>query len=352
VTTLDATLGYAVGDFTLDARVEIAASEVVAVLGPNGSGKSTTLRLLAGLSALASGEIVLDGEVLDRPGSGTFVPAERRPVSVVFQDYLLFPHLSALENVAFGLRSRGVGTAEARVRAREWLERFGLGDKAADKPRRLSGGQAQRVALARSLAPGPRLLLLDEPLAALDVGTRATVRRDLRRFLDEFTGATVLVTHDPLDAIALASRVVILEGGQVSQTGTIEDVTTRPMSRYVADLIGLNLLRGEADGRTIAIAGSGAEVAVAEPSTGAVYVLIHPHSVALHATRPDGSPRNQWPGRIVGFDLLGDRVRVRVDGEVPLIAEVTPAAVAALDLVEGTEVWTAVKATEVETYPA
>jgi molybdate transport system ATP-binding protein len=351
IMTLDARLDVTLDAFHLDAELRIESGEVVAVLGPNGSGKTTALRLLAGLLALDHGHIELDDSILDDPAAGVFVPAEQRAVSVVFQDYLLFPHLSALDNIAFGLRSRHIAKTEARVRAHEWLERLDLADKARDKPRRLSGGQAQRVALARALAPEPRLLLLDEPFAALDAGTRTTVRRDLRRYLDEFDGATVLVTHDPLDAIALASHIVILEGGTVSQTGSIEAITQRPTSRYVADLIGLNLLHGIGHDSTITLDQSGAQVTVAEPTEGPVHVLIHPNAVALHTTKPDGSPRNQWAGRIDGFDLLGDRVRVRVRGNVALVAEITPAAVAALDLREGQDVWTVVKATEIETYP-
>lgn len=349
---LDAHLQVALDDFRLDVSLAIGAGEVVAILGPNGSGKTTTLRLLAGLLALDGGHLVVDEVPLDDPARGVFVAPEGRPVSVVFQDYLLFPHLSALDNVAFGLRARGHDKAAARTEARSWLERLDLGDKAGERPRRLSGGQAQRVALARALAPHPRLLLLDEPFAALDAGTRTTVRRDVRRHLDDFGGATILVTHDPLDAIALASRVVILETSHVTQAGPIQAITERPTSRYVADLIGLNLLRGVAHGTTVTLDVTHAVVAIADHAEGPVHALIHPNAVSLHTTRPAGSPRNQWPGRIDGFDLLGDRVRVRVHGEVPLVAEITPAAVQALDLREGQEVWTAVKATEIETYPA
>jgi len=350
--SLDATLDLTIGDFALDLELQIDPGEVVAVLGPNASGKTTTLRLLAGLLALDGGHIRLEGTMLDDPRTATFAVPERRAVSVVFQDYLLFPHLTALDNVAFGLRAQGASTADARRDAQTWLDRFGVGDKAAQKPRRLSGGQAQRVALARALAPSPRLLLLDEPFAALDVGTRTTVRRDVRRHLDAFSGATVLVTHDPLDAIALASRVIIIEAGRIVQAGSIQEITERPTSRYVADLIGLNLLHGTAHGTTVALDGDKTTVTVADPVEGAVHVLIHPNAVALHLSRPEGSPRNQWPGTIAGFDLLGDRVRVRVQGSVPLVAEVTPAAVAALGLREGQAVWTAVKATEIMAYPS
>jgi molybdate transport system ATP-binding protein len=349
---LDAHLRVTIGDFALDLDLQVGAGEVVALLGPNGSGKTTTLRLLAGLLALDSGHVTVGGSRVDDPATRTFLAPEQRAVSVVFQDYLLFPHLSALENVAFGLRARGVAKGAARRDAAGWLDTFELGDLAGRKPKQLSGGQAQRVALARALAPSPRVLLLDEPLAALDAGTRTTVRRDLRRHLDDFDGATVLVTHDPLDAIALASRVVILEHGRVSQAGSIQEITERPTSRYVADLIGLNLLHGTASGTTVALGDTDALVTIADAADGPVHVLIHPNAVALHTEPPGGSARNRWPGRVAGFDLLGDRVRVRVEGAVPLVAEVTPAAVAALDLREGQDVWTAVKATEIETYPS
>jgi molybdate transport system ATP-binding protein len=348
---LDSRLEVTRDEFHLAAEVQIARGEVVALLGPNGSGKTTIVRVLAGLLALNAGHVRLEGETLDDPSTTSFVQAERRRVSVVFQDYLLFPHLSASDNVAFGLRARGVAKGTARAEAARWLASFDLADKATVKPGRLSGGQAQRVAIARALAPSPRLLLLDEPLAALDAGTRATVRRDLRRHLEGFDGATLLVTHDPLDAIALAQRVVILEAGSVTQAGSIDDITRRPTSRYVADLIGLNLLRGVARGTSVALDGSAAHVAIADPAEGPVHVLIQPHAVALHTRPPEGSPRNQWPGVVEGFDLLGDRVRVRIGGEVPLVAEVTPAAVASLGLDQGQAVWAAVKATEVETYP-
>lgn len=348
---LDARLRLTLGDLDLSVDVQVGPGEVVAVLGPNGAGKSTTLRLLAGLLALDDGHVAIDGTVVDEPAARTFLVPERRAASVVFQDYLLFPHLTALENVAFGLRAQGRPARGARADAAALLDRFGLAEHAARKPRQLSGGQAQRVALARALAPSPRLLLLDEPLAALDAGTRTTVRRDLRRHLDDFDGATVLVTHDPLDAIALATRIVILEHGRVSQEGSISAITERPTSRYVADLIGLNLLRGVANGTAVALDGSAASITTADAGDGPVHVLVHPNAVAIHLSEPAGSPRNRWPGRVVGFDLLGDRVRVRVDGPVPLVAEVTPAAVAELDLHEGLDVWTSVKATEVEIYP-
>jgi molybdate transport system ATP-binding protein len=336
----------------LDLAVELGAGdgETVAVLGPNGAGKTTLLRALAGLLPLDRGRIVVDGVVVDEPSHRTYVPPERRSVGVVFQDYLLFPHLSARENVAFGLRANGMGRAEARRRADEWLARLGLAGRGGGKPSNLSGGQAQRVALARALAPEPKLLLLDEPLAALDVGIRVELRRELRTLLSDFGGARVLVTHELLDAVALADRIVVLENGCVAQEGPISEVSARPRSRYVADLVGINLLRGRARGSHVTLA-SGGVVVAADEIAGDVYVTVQPHAVALHRKYPEGSPRNVWQGTVRGTDLLGDRVRVHLEGAVPLVAEVTPAAVAELDLHDGVEVWATVKATELQVYP-
>ena len=291
----------------------------------------------------------IDDAVMDDPAAGTFVVPERRGVGVVFQDYLLFPHLTVLENVAFGLRSRGVARAEARRRAQAWLARVGLADRAGAKPGSLSGGQQQRVALARALVTEPRLVLLDEPLAALDVGTRTELRRDLRTHLATFGGARVLVTHELLDAVALADRLVVLEDGRVAQSGAVHEVTTRPRSRYVADLVGVNLLRGVAQGHEITLDGGGV-VITADPVAGDVYVAIQPHSVSLHRAQPEGSPRNVWSGRVRGVDLLGDRVRIHVDGAVPIVAEVTAGAVGDLGLHDGVDVWATVKATDVSVY--
>jgi molybdate transport system ATP-binding protein len=261
----------------------------------------------------------------------------------------LFPHLTVVENVAFGLRAQR--RPQPAALARRWLDDAGLGDRADAMPRSLSGGQAQRVALLRALATEPKLLLLDEPLSALDVSIRAEVRRELTRQLASFHGVRLLVTHDPLEAIALADRLVVLEQGSVVQSGTPDEVTAQPRSRFVADLAGVNLLRGRARGDYVSVAGD-ALVAAAEAGTGDVFAVIHPRAVALYKTRPDGTPRNVWHGRVDSVDLYGDRVRVRVKGPVPLVAEVTRAAVQELGLAAGTDVWMAVKATEVSVYPA
>jgi molybdate transport system ATP-binding protein len=349
--TLDADVRLQLGLLDLSVRIEARDGETVAVLGPNGAGKSTLLRALAGIAPLEGGHIVVDGTTVDDPATDCYVVPEQRSVGVVFQDYLLFPHLSVLENVAFGLRSRGVPRNRARAQAREWLERLGIADRADARPATLSGGLQQRVALARALVTEPRLLLLDEPLAALDVGTRTDLRRELRTLLGSSPGARVLVTHDLLDAVALADRLVVLERGRVAQEGAVAEVSQRPRSRYVADLVGINLLRGVGHDHGVELA-SGGVVVTADPVAGDVYVAIQPHSVGLHLTCPEGSARNVWQGRIRATDLLGDRVRVHVESPVPLVAEVTAAAARELGLRDGVGVWSSVKATDLEVYPA
>jgi molybdate transport system ATP-binding protein len=349
--SLDASIQLTLGPLDLEMELAIDETEVVALLGPNGAGKTTLLRAIAGLEPFQSGHVHLDGAVLEDTATGHYVPTERRPIGFVFQDYLLFPHLNVLDNVAFGLRSRGTARAAAADRAMQWLDRVGLKTYARAKPTELSGGQRQRVALARALAPDPRLLLLDEPLAALDVTTRAEVRRDLKRHLASFKGVRLVVTHDPLEAVALADRLIVMEKGRLVQTGTPAEVTERPRSQYVADLVGVNLLRGTANHGFVKVPG-GSVVLAASALSGDVFAVIHPRAVAIHRNRPEGSPRNVWPGRATNIELMGNRVRVRIDGEVPLVAEVTPAALKDLDLVEGGEVWISFKATEVGVYPA
>jgi molybdate transport system ATP-binding protein len=348
--TLSARIARTVGTLDLDVDVVVGDGEVVALLGPTGAGKTTVLRTLAGLAGVDRGRVELDGEVLDDPGAATFVPAEQRPVGMVFQDLLLFPHLSVADNVAFGPRSRGASRRDAAATAVAWLDRVGLGELAGERTDALSGGQGQRVALARALATGPRLVLLDEPLAALDADTRSSVRRDLCRHLADVGGSTVLVTHDPLDALALADRVIVLEAGRVTQSGTLADVTSRPRTPYVAGLLGVNLLRGDAEGTTVRLDGGGT-MTIADRRSGPTLAVVRPQAVALHHDRPETSARNRWSCTVTGFDLLGEHVRVRLTGEIDLVADVTPATVAAMGLVEGSPVWASVKATEVTGYP-
>jgi molybdate transport system ATP-binding protein len=350
--TLDAAIGLRLGPLDLRVELTVQPGEVLAILGPNGAGKSTLLRALAGLLAIDDGRIAVDGAVLDDPDGNVFVPAERRPIGMVFQSYLLFAHLTALENVAFGLRARGVDKASARATAAEWLERVGLADHAGHRPAALSGGQGQRVALARALATDPRLLLLDEPLAALDAGTRGEVRRDLRRHLDSFDGMRILVTHDPVDAYALADRVAILDGGTIVQTGSISEVTAHPRSRYVADLIGTNLVVGTVtDG--VLTTDRQVHVVIADARPGPSFAVIRPQAITLSRMPAAGtSARNTWTGVVGDIDRLGDRVRVGIDGSLPLTAEITTAALDALRIRPGDEICATAKATDIEAYAA
>ncbi|MGO2751593.1 MAG: sulfate/molybdate ABC transporter ATP-binding protein [Pseudoclavibacter sp.] len=227
-----------VGGFRADYALEVQPGEVLAVLGPNGAGKSTLLRAIAGLAALERGTLQLDGRLAEQAPGGVRLSVRDRHLGVVFQDYVLFGHLSALDNVAFGLRARGVGRGEARRAAADWLERLGIPELASRRPAQLSGGQAQKVALARALATSPRVLLLDEPLAALDIESRSEVRAELRRVLAGFEGAALVVTHDPGDAAALADRIAIVERGAITQLGTPEALAAAPATAYVAALVG------------------------------------------------------------------------------------------------------------------
>jgi molybdate transport system ATP-binding protein len=339
------------GGFDLDVDLQVAAGETIAVLGPNGAGKTTLLDAIAGLLPLDAGTVELDGVVLEDAADGRFVEPEQRPIGVVFQDYLLFDHLSAVENVAFGLRCRGVKRTEARRRAADALTSLGLAEQLDARPRRLSGGQAQRVALARALILGPRLLLLDEPLSALDATTRAATRRDLRRSLGEFDGVAIVVTHDPVEAAALADRLVVLEQGRVVQSGTPTEISAHPRSPYVADLVGVNLLNGRGRGDQVDVAG-GATLTVARPVEGHVVAVVHPRAVVLHERAPEGSPRNVWQGTVVAVDREVDRVRVQVGGPMPIVAEITNRALDELGLREGAPVWVSVKASEVTVFAA
>jgi molybdate transport system ATP-binding protein len=335
------------GALRVDVELAVADGEVLAVLGPNGAGKTTLLRVLSGLLAPEGGRVEVDSEVWD--DGARHLPAHRRSIGMVFQDHLLFPHLSITENVAFGLRSRGTARAAARASAADWLDRVGLSGLGQRRPGELSGGQAQRAALARALAGDPRVLLLDEPLSALDARTRLTVRAELRRHLADYAGSAVLVTHDAVDAMALAGRVVVVEEGRVVQAGTPAEVSRRPRTDYVARLVGLALLPGTGRGRAVDLDGGGV-VAVTDEVSGPVFVAVRPESVALYLSRPKGSPRNVWPARLTGATPHGATVRCDLDGPVPLIADVTATAFAELGLVPGSEVWATVKASEVAVY--
>jgi molybdate transport system ATP-binding protein len=343
------------GEFELSLALAAGPGQVVAVLGPNGAGKTSLLRALAGLSPITSGHITVSGTPVDRPATSTFVPPEQRRVGLVFQNYRLFPHLDVRDNVAFAARARGAGRQQSRELAAPWLDRLDLLDLADQRPAQLSGGQAQRVALARALAASPALLLLDEPLAALDAQARSELRSHLRHYVAGFTGPVLLVTHDPLDAMVLADRIVVLERGRVVQDGTPATVARRPATQYVARLMGLNLYRGAlaADG-TVAVDGGGRLVVPANPALptrARVLVGVRPSSISVHTERPEHtSTRNVWEGTIAGLELLADRVRLQVEGAPAALVDITPAALADLGLRPGSAVWLSAKATETETY--
>ena len=339
--------------FELDIELEIAAGETVALLGPNGAGKSTTVEVLSGLTPIVDGSISLGGRILDDPARGIFVHPEQRRVGVVFQDYLLFGHLSVRQNLMFGPLANGLTKSQARTLADVWIERLDLGELAERRPSQLSGGQGQRVALARALAIEPDLLLLDEALAALDVATRSTLRRVLAHHLAEFVGPRLLITHDPTDAFLLADRIAIIEAGRITQVGSPEDIRRRPATPYVAALAGTNLLAGRNRGGVLELDAHSHVLQTANTSVeGPVLITIHPTAIALHIARPSGSPRNSWQTRITTVEPLGDITRITLDDPLPLGVDITPGATAALGLQVGSLVWASVKATEIAVAPA
>jgi molybdate transport system ATP-binding protein len=311
---------------TVPGRVHATAiadrGQVVAVIGPNGAGKTSLLRAVAGLVP-AVGDLRVEGR------SWVDLPVRERAVGMAFQGQLLFPHLTALENVAFGPRTAGAARDAARRTAQDWLDRFGVGELAGRRPRQLSGGQAQRVSIARALATDPRVLLLDEPFSGLDVGVAASLRVELARHLASYDGVTLLVTHDAIDALTLADVVWVLDDGRLVQVGPPREVAAAPLTRHVARLVGLNVL-----------------------TEGDRFLSFSPSSVTVSPAEPAGSARHRWPGTVTSLAPHGDAVRVLVSGEHELLADVTPAAVAELELAPGREVWLSVKETAVRGYVA
>ncbi|WP_298251375.1 sulfate/molybdate ABC transporter ATP-binding protein [uncultured Arthrobacter sp.] len=333
----------------LDVSFEMRTGETLAVLGPNGAGKSTVLSLLAGLLTPTTGCAELDGAVLfDVGGSGrTLTEPRERGISLLAQDALLFPHLSALENVAFGPRSRGVPRTAARAAAHKWLERVGVAELAHRRPHQLSGGQAQRVALARALAVEPSLLLLDEPLAALDVSVTPAMRLLLREVLQERTA--VIVTHDPLDAFLLADRVLVLEGGRIVESGPTAEVLTRPVTAFGARLAGLNLVQGRRT-RTGFAGGNGIEVPLADrlPEGTALVLAVRPAAIGVSLSGHPGADAAVVSAEIDDVEHRGDLVRIHAAG---LAADVAPADAVAHGLVPGLAVDLRIRHGDVTVYP-
>ena len=332
--------------------------KVLAVLGPNGAGKSTLLLLIAGLLRPDDGSITLGDRVVTDTSSGVFVPAHDRGVAMLSQQALLFPHMTVAANVAFAPRCKGHSRSDARATAQRWLEAVDADSFADRRPAQLSGGQAQRVAVARALAAEPHVLLLDEPMAALDVTAAPALRRLLRDILRDEDRTAVIVTHDLLDALAIADEVVIFDGGRIVESGPVREVLASPRSGFAARIAGVNLITGViSEPGIIQTAWAASVVGTGDPPPGtAAVALFRPTAVAVHLTSPGGSPRNVIAVTIAEMDIHGTTVRIRgtdqPDGSTGLAADVTAAAAADLDLAPGQHVFFAVKAHEVELHPA
>jgi molybdate transport system ATP-binding protein len=340
-----------VRDRDVDLELVVPHGRTLALLGPNGAGKSTALACIAGLVEPDRGEVVLDDRVLFSANASRHgMPAHARGVALLAQEARLFPHLSVLDNVAFGSRSAGQSRREARETAGRWLAEVDATSLAHRRPAQLSGGQAQRVAVARALATEPHLLLLDEPLSALDVETAPAIRGLLRRVLADRT--TVVVTHDVLDAVLLADEVAVLESGRVVERGPTATVLTRPTSAFAARVAGLNLVRGRAVG-TAVVGPDGLRVeGLADepvPEGAQAVAVFSPASVGVYREAPQGSPRNTVTATVTDLEPHGHQVRVHT---AYLSADITPAALADLRLAPGDEVVLTVKASEVAVYAA
>jgi molybdate transport system ATP-binding protein len=325
--------------FALELALELGG-ETFALAGPSGAGKTTLLRAIAGLARPARGRIECGGETWFDSERGIDVAPERRAVGFLFQDYALFPHLSVEANVRF---AGGDGSL---------LERFGVAHLARAKPDELSGGERQRVALARALARRPRVLLLDEPLAALDAHTRAAVRGELHDLLERLALPALLVTHDYADAAALANRIGVIVEGRVVQVGTPAELIAAPASSFVADFTGGNLLHGHAragtNGLTEVALDDGSRVVSTDRGEGRVGVVVYPWEVTLAREAPADSAQNHLRGRIASVFPVGNRVRVRVG---PLTAEVTAGSAERLGIRPGDDVVASFKATGTRLVP-
>ncbi|KUH68743.1 molybdenum ABC transporter ATP-binding protein [Mycolicibacterium novocastrense] len=335
----------------VDVAFDVGAGEVLAVLGPNGAGKSTILHVIAGLVRPDDGLVRVGPRVLSDTQAGVHVATHDRRVGLLMQDPLLFPHLDVAANVAFAPGSR---------RPEHWLAQVDATGLADRRPRQLSGGQAQRVALARALAAEPDLLLLDEPLAGLDVAAAAAMRKVLRDVLTRDGRSAVMVTHDVLDVVTLADRVLVLESGRIAEIGSAATVLAAPRSDFGARLAGVNLVRGTADGRgvltTLWGAAWHASPAPGIATAGPAVALFHPAAVAVYRDRPHGSPRNTVEVTVAELDGRGPAIRVRAeeqpDGSPGLAADITADSATELRLAPGERVFFAVKAQEVTLHPA
>lgn len=341
-------------DFSLQVSLEVEAGETLVIVGPSGCGKTTSLNAIAGLVTPDVGHIALDEQVLFDSDSRTDMPVELRRIGYVFQDFALFPHLTVHENVAYGLRCRGLNGQDVRRRVQDALELLRIAHLAQAKPPRLSGGEQQRVALARAIAPDSALMLLDEPLGSLDAQARRRVRGELRTVLRSFGRPSVMVTHDHIDALTLGDRICVLDRGQVLQMGPKDSLLRRPRSRFVAELIGVNFFEGTIS----SVRHNGlAQVKVGEAvlyagtqEVGDTLLTFFPSDVTLSRERPHGSALNVFQARVQEVVHLGDRVRISLDGDLPIVAEITAQSLSQLDIQEGGSAFASIKATAIKTY--
>jgi molybdate transport system ATP-binding protein len=340
------------GALALDVALEVQSGECLAIAGPSGAGKTSVLRVAAGLLRPQRGLVRADGETWLDTERGVDLPPEHRGCGYLFQEYALFPHLSAWQNVAYPLRGR-----DRRERAMELLERFGVAELAETRPGTLSGGERQRVALARALARRPRVLLLDEPLSALDARTRAGAARELAAALGEVEVPALLVTHDFSEAAALGDRVGVIDAGRVVQEGTPSDLATAPRSAFVADFTGAVVLtgtaRGAPDGLTHVELDGGGAVTSTDRADGPVAVSVYPWEIAVEPAdeAAHGSAQNRLVAEVLSVTVLGNRVRLGLAAPQPLAAEITRASAEALDLRVGGRVTASWKAAATRVIP-
>jgi len=348
---LNIEVGKSYGSFSLEASLSVAAGETMALVGPTGCGKTTCLMIIAGILAPDWGRVMLGDRALCDMEKGIWCPPHKRNIGVVFQDYALFPHMTAFDNVAYGLKAKGVRGDTLRKKALAALEMVGIPELAHRKPPQLSGGEKQRLALARAAAVDSPVLLLDEPISALDPHTRDSVRRELKSLISSLGKTTIVVTHDPVDAFTLGQKICVLEGGRVQQIGDSMGLLLYPKTPFVARFMGTNFFSGRVvDARTDGLTEISVNVATvftADRAEGEVAVSFLPSEVTLSLSRPDGSSLNVFQGTVEDVVNLGDRVRVSIRSDVPIVAEISHRSFAHLGISEGQNVFASFKATAV-----
>ncbi len=354
--TLSVSVGKQLREFRLEVAFEARPAETLVFIGPSGCGKTTTLNLIAGLAAPDAGRISLGERVLYDHALGLDLPAEKRNVGYVFQDFALFPHMTVGENVAYGLRCRRRPRSEIARRVREVLGLLGIEQLCDRHPSALSGGERQRVALARAIACDAEILLLDEPLGSLDAQTRNRLRGELQRTLRLLGRIAIMVTHDYIDALTFGDRICVLDRGRVLQIGDRQELLLHPRSQFVAELTGVNCFAGQVierghDGLAQIVVGGARLQAFCDGSTdGRAMLTFFPSDVAIGRDAPATSARNVFRAQVREIVHFGDRVRVALNGELPMCAEVTASALEEMGLREGDAVYASVKATAIKTY--